>query len=83
MVQTQQLRHDREGAHYASALFRYQNEFALKFRDHYTFVWSDDKHTIKVWEPGYPVAAVDRGKEVIVGICNTFQVCDHGLPNSH
>ena len=49
----------------------------MKFRDDCTFVCSDDKHTVKVAEPGYPVAVVDRGEEVIVGIGNTFEVCDH------
>ena len=37
----------------------------------------DDKHTCKVGEPGYPVAAVDRGKKVVVSTDSSFQVADH------
>lgn len=41
------------------------------------FVSIDDKHRIKVGEPGYPVAAVEHGKEVIVSLNETFVVGDH------
>ena len=37
----------------------------------------DDKHSCKVGEPSCPVAAVDRGKRVIVRIDQSFQVSDH------
>ena len=37
----------------------------------------DDKHFIKVGEPGYPVAAVDRGKQVVVSAAAPFSVGDH------
>ena len=66
MVQTRQLRKSHEDSHYAAALFRYQRELAVKFRQHSTFICLDDKHRMSVGEPGYPVAAVDRGKRVIV-----------------
>jgi hypothetical protein len=36
-----------------------------------------DKHTIKCSEPGYPVAAVDRGKQVLVAIGKSFSVADY------
>ena len=65
MVQARQLRLDHPDAHYASAIFRYQKEFACMFRDQVEFLSCDDKHTIKVGEPNFPVAAVDRGKEVL------------------
>ncbi len=61
MVQSRQLRKSHEDAHYASAVFRYQREMALKFK---IFVCLDDKHRVPVGEPGYPVAAMDRGKKV-------------------
>ena len=41
------------------------------------FVCIDDKHKIKVGEPGYPVSAVERGQEVIVSTDQTFVVGDH------
>ena len=37
----------------------------------------DDKHTVKVGEPGMPVAAVERGKSVLVAKDLTYQVADH------
>ena len=37
----------------------------------------DDKHRIKVGEPGLPVASVERGKEVLVSLNQSFEVCDH------
>src|SRR5688572_20475555 len=37
----------------------------------------DDKHRCKVGEPGTPVAAVERGRSVIVGNGESFQVSDH------
>ena len=37
----------------------------------------DDKHNIQVGEPGYPVAAVERGRKVLVAANKTFAVGDH------
>lgn len=64
-------------SHYASTLFRYEREFAIQYRAFTTFVCQDDKHTIKVGEPGYPVAAVERGKQVLVGLNQKLVVGDH------
>jgi len=77
MVQTRQLRAYHPDTHYASALFRYEKEFAVKFRDITNLVFLDDKHRCKVGEPGYPVAAVERGKNVVVSKGTTFAVADH------
>ena len=41
------------------------------------FLSIDDKHKIKIGEPGFPVAAAERGKRVIVSCDSTFQVGDH------
>ena len=67
MVQSRQFRSYHVDVHCASALFRYQKEFAIRFRQHTDFFCMDDKHSCKVGEPSYPVAAVERGKRVIVG----------------
>ena len=64
-------------AHYASALFRYEREFAVKYAEYATFVSLDDKHVIKVEEPGLPIAAVERGKKVLVSLQKRFEVGDH------
>lgn len=76
-VQSRQLRKEHVDCHYASAIFHYQKEMAVKFRDFSTFICMDDKHHCKVGEPGCPVAAVDRGKKVIVSKDKVFAVADH------
>ena len=77
MVQSRQLRSNHIDNHYASALFRYLKELAITFRDYSCLVFMDDKHRCKVGEPGYPVAAVERGKQVIVSCNRSFIVSDH------
>lgn len=77
MVAARQFRKEHVDAYYASAVFRYQKEFCVKFRDVTTFICQDDKHTVKVGEPGYPLAAVERGKRVIVGLNQSMEVGDH------
>ena len=41
------------------------------------FACIDDKHRVKVGEPNFPVAAVERGKKVIVSLNETFLVGDY------
>lgn len=77
MVQARQFRKDHEDAHFAAAVFRYQRECAVKFRDQSIFVCMDDKHRIKIGEPNYPVAAAERGKRVLVRKDEVFEVGDH------
>lgn len=77
MVQARQFRKSHEDAHYAAAVFRYQRELAVHYRRDASFVCMDDKHRIKVGEPKYPVAATDRGRRVIVGRNESFEVADH------
>lgn len=76
-VQSRQLRKSHADAHYASAIFRYLKDFAVKFRNFCVFVAMDDKHHCKVGEPGHPVAAVERGKRVVVSSDKVFAVSDH------
>ena len=77
MVQARQFRKSHPDAHYAAAVFKYQRELAVKFRSYSTFSCLDDKHRVKVGEPGFPVAALERGRKVIVGLNSFFQVGDH------
>ena len=77
MIQQRQFRHSHIDAHHCAAIFRYLKEYALKLRDHVSMVCLDDKHCLKVGEPGLPVASVERGKKVLVSLNKTFQVCDH------
>ena len=77
MVQARQFRKSHPDAHYAAALFRYQRELAVKFRSFSNFACVDDKHRVKVGEPGFPVAAAERGWRVLVSLNSSFQVGDH------
>lgn len=78
MVQARQIRMWHEDAHYASAMYRYLREMAIKYRDVCDLVFMDDKHKCKVGEPSFPVAAVERGKAVIVGVNGKkFCALDH------
>lgn len=77
MIQQRQFRKQHSDQHYSAALFRYQREFALKFRDYSGFICLDDKHRIKIREPGFPVAAAKRGRRVLVSMAKSFQVGDH------
>ena len=77
MVQARQFRKNHEDAHYAAAIFRYQRELAVKFRQLSVFMCMDDKHRVKVGEPNYPVAAAERGRRVLVRKNETFAVADH------
>ena len=76
-VQQRQFRKDHVDSHYAAALFRYQREYAVLFKDHSMFYCIDDKHRIKVGEPGFPVAAAERGRQVLQASGSRFLVGDH------
>ena len=58
-------------------MFRYQCELAVKYQSHSAFVSIDDKYRVKIGEPGYPVAAVECGRQVIVSESQTFAVGNH------
>ncbi len=80
MVQKRQFRKNHGDEHYAAAQYRYMREYAVKLNlsDHYCAMISiDDKHRLKVGEPGFPVAAAERGRRVIVSSGTTFEVGDH------
>ena len=77
MVQARQFRKEHEDSHYAAAIFRYQREYAVKFKEHSVFICMDDKHKIKIGEPNYPVAAAERGRRVLVRKNEMFEVGDH------
>ncbi len=77
MVQKRQYRKFHHNAHFCAALFRYMKEYAIRFRDMSLFACIDDKHRVKVGEPDFPVAAAERGREVIVSMNDTLAVGDH------
>ena len=77
MVLARQLWKFHPDAHYASALYRYLQSFAVRYSSSCTFASLDDKHHCKVGEPNYPVAAVKHGKTVLVSLDKAFTVSDH------
>jgi len=77
MVQNRQLHCNYIDLHYASALFCYLKEMAIKYKDDAYLIFMDDKHRCKVGEPGYPVAAVEYGRQVLVAYNKSIQVLDH------
>ena len=77
-----QIRLQHIDGHYCAASYRYMREFSIKFKALCTFVSSDDKHKVKVGDPGFPLAAAERGKQVIVGPDQTMAVGDHDFSKS-
>ena len=61
MIQQRQFRKHHPDQHYAAAILRYQREYACKFRQHNLFFSIDDKHSIKIGEPNFPMAAAEHG----------------------
>ena len=56
-------------------------EYAVLYQQFSRFVSLDDKHKIKVGHPGCPVAAAERGRQVLVYSSSSFQVGDHDFTN--
>lgn len=44
--------------------FRYMKEYAVMLKSHCKMVSMDDKCKVDLGEPGFPIAAVSRGKQV-------------------
>jgi len=76
MIQAHQFQQVHVDAHYASALFLYQRQFAARYQKYCSYVFMDDKHHCKVGESSNPMAAVDRGKQVIILLDHKFVVVD-------
>lgn len=75
MVQVWQFRKCHKDEHYAVALFRYFCKFAARFKGVCQMVSLDDKHRMKIGEPGFPVA--EWGRRVLVKVGSSFEVGDH------
>ena len=77
MIQKRQFRAFHDHEHYAATVFRYLHEYAVKLKEYCLMVCIDDKHRLKVGEPGFSVAAAERGKKVLVRAGTTMEVGDH------
>ena len=51
--------------------------YVLKMRNNATLVCVNEKHSIKIGEPSCPVAAAERGQQVLVNSSTSFQVADN------
>ena len=78
-VQSRQLDGNHVDGHYCAALFRYLKSFAVKYRDNAVMICMDDKNHIAIGEPGTPLAAVNRGKKVVVSKNVQFSCSDHDM----
>lgn len=74
MIQKRQWRKEHCDSH---AIFRYLREMVIMFESYTALVCLDDKHRVKVGEPGYPLVAAERGRRVLVLADTTFEVGDH------
>ena len=77
MVQQRQWRKHHVDSHYAACLFHYLREYALKLQKYTSLACVNNKHRVKVGEPSCPVAAAERGRQVLVHSGASFQVSDH------
>ena len=50
----------------AGAVYKYTKEYAVSIRDLASFVCTDNKHKILVGEPGFPIAALPRGRRLLI-----------------
>uniref|UniRef100_A0A1X7TIM2 Uncharacterized protein n=1 Tax=Amphimedon queenslandica TaxID=400682 RepID=A0A1X7TIM2_AMPQE len=76
IVQKRQFRKSHPDSHYCAALFRYMRDYAVKYHNLSLFVCIDDKHTIKVGEPGFPLAAAERGREITPSVTLLVDIPD-------
>ena len=77
MIQSRVLRKDNPDAHYTTALHSFLKERSQLYADNCAMVSADAKCKVTLGEPSYPIAAVSRGKRVIVGSRESLQVGDH------
>ena len=77
MVQARVLRKNNQDAHYANAIFSFLRERATKHAESTSFCSADAKCKVNIGDPGFPIASVSRGKQVIVGHNKIMKVGDH------
>ena len=64
-MQSRNARVDHIDGRFCIILKRYMNEWCLLYRDYAEMIMTDDKQSIEVGKPGFPVATVERGKRVL------------------
>ena len=77
MVQQRNIRKYSEDDHYCNTLYKYASEMTIQFKEHTSFLSTDDKDKIKVGEPNCPIAGVTRRRKVLVAHGQVVQAADH------
>ena len=80
MIQQRIARKAHYDVYYAGAVYKYA-EYTMIICDLASFICAGDKHKISVEEPGFPVGALPRGRRLLVGKNEIFQVVDHNFSN--
>ena len=71
------MRKNNPDFHYTNAIYSFLKERAQLYADTCVLSSADAKCKVTLGEPGYPIAAVSRGKRVIVGSRKSLQIGDH------
>ena len=77
VVQAWLFRKSNPDAHYANAVYKFMRERVVKNRQNIAFFSTDTKCKEPIGEPGYRIAAVTRGKKVIIGLNEKFLATYH------
>ena len=77
MLQQRMIRKYHDDDHYLNAIFKYARGYAVSIRDTRSFVCTDEKHKIFMGEPNFLLAALPRGRRVLVGNNESFEVGYH------
>ena len=80
MVQSRLLRKSYIDSYYCAANFRYL--YSIQYPENINLLFEDDKHTLKIGEPSYPVAAIEHGKSILFSKNTNFKVADHDFTNT-
>ena len=67
MVQARLLRTENVDSHYTTEIYSFLQKRASEHAENTVMVSADAKCKVSVGEPGFPIAAVSRGKQVEVG----------------
>ena len=81
MIQQRTTRKALNSVHYAGAVYKYPREYAVNICDLASFVCIRNKHKILVGEPGFPVATLPLGHQVLVRKNEVSLVADLDFSN--
>ena len=77
MVLQRMIRKTYADDYYTNVISKYAHEDTGNIMDICSFICMDDKHRISMGEPNFPLAAVPRGRRVLVVNNESFRVGGH------